>query len=153
VQPTYESTYVKQAKSGGVLISDLPQARTMTEQDILDYMESIHKQYRASLLLKRPKKILVGKKRVKRVRFCAACGNKIEKYGTKYCSYECHKMSQRRAVRPSKEELAKLIWEMPTTKVAKQFGVSDKAIEKWCKDCDVEKPPRGYWAKVQAGKL
>lgn len=58
----------------------------------------------------------------------------------------------RKVVRPSKEELTKLLWEMPTIKVAAQFGVSDKAVEKWAKSYGIEKPPRGYWAKKTAEK-
>ena len=50
---------------------------------------------------------------------------------------------------PSKEELEKLLWEISTSKIAKQFGVSDKAIEKWAKSYGIKKPPRGYWAKKQ----
>ena len=56
----------------------------------------------------------------------------------------------RKVVRPSKEELTKLLWEMPTTKVASQFGVSDKAVEKWAKSYGIQKPSRGYWAKKTA---
>lgn len=56
----------------------------------------------------------------------------------------------RKVIRPSKEELKNLLWEMPTIKVASQFGVSDKAIEKWAKAYKIEKPPRGYWAKKAA---
>lgn len=53
----------------------------------------------------------------------------------------------RKVVRPSKEELTNLLWEMPTIKIAAQFGVSDKAVEKWAKSYGIQKPPRGYWAK------
>ncbi|PLZ99338.1 hypothetical protein CEN50_07605 [Fischerella thermalis CCMEE 5268] len=53
----------------------------------------------------------------------------------------------RKVERPSKAELQKLVWERPTTQIAKDFGVSDKAVEKWCKVYGVEKPPRGYWVK------
>lgn len=48
---------------------------------------------------------------------------------------------------PGPEELKKLVWEKPTTEVAKMFGVSDKAIEKRCKLLGISKPPRGYWQK------
>jgi hypothetical protein len=51
---------------------------------------------------------------------------------------------------PSAEALEKLIWEKPTSQVAKDIGVSDKAIEKHCKKLGLKKPPRGYWAKIQA---
>jgi len=39
---------------------------------------------------------------------------------------------------------------MPTTKVAKKYGVSDKAVQKWCEKFKIEKPPRGYWAKLKS---
>jgi F0F1-type ATP synthase delta subunit len=31
--------------------------------------------------------------------------------------------------------------------IANELNVSDKAIEKLCKKLEVQKPPRGYWAK------
>ena len=53
----------------------------------------------------------------------------------------------------TKEELEKLVWEKPTTEVAKTFNVSDKAIEKRCKKFGIEKPSRGYWEKLKHNKL
>lgn len=47
----------------------------------------------------------------------------------------------------SKEELEKLLWEMPTTHIAKRYNVSDKAIEKLAKKWILNKPRRGYWTK------
>ena len=52
-----------------------------------------------------------------------------------------------------KEELEELVWSMSTVRVAKLLGVSDVAIAKRCKLLGIEKPPRGYWAKVQYNKL
>ncbi len=68
----------------------------------------------------------------------------------KYCSYKCSHKASHKIEHPTKKELFKLIWEKPTTHIAKDFGVSDKAIEKWCKKYGIEKPPRGYWAKQRA---
>lgn len=48
---------------------------------------------------------------------------------------------------PDKDTLIKLIWEKPSTQIAKEYEVSDTAICKWCKKYDIEKPPRGYWTK------
>lgn len=59
----------------------------------------------------------------------------------------------RKVVRPSKEELAKLLWEVPTQQLGERLGVSDTAIAKWAKIYGITKPPRGYWAKKQHGKL
>lgn len=36
--------------------------------------------------------------------------------------------------------------------VATQFGISDVAIAKTCHKADIPVPPRGYWAKQQAGR-
>lgn len=52
--------------------------------------------------------------------------------------------------RPDYETLKKLIWEIPTTHIAEKYGVSGKAVEKWCKKMNIEKPPRGYWAKKKS---
>lgn len=48
---------------------------------------------------------------------------------------------------PSKEILVELIWQLPSTKIAEIYGVSDKAVQKWCKKYDLSKPPKGYWTK------
>lgn len=60
------------------------------------------------------------------------------------------KLHLRRVNRPDKETLKKLLWEMPTTKIATIYGVSDKAVEKWAKSYELTKPPRGYWAKQKS---
>jgi len=79
---------------------------------------------------------------------CLHCGKSLitEDQDT-YCSQQCSKLASRKVERPSKEDLQKLVWEKPTSHIAKDFGVSDKAIEKWCKSYGIPKPPRGYWNK------
>ncbi|MDQ2084783.1 hypothetical protein RA307_31780 [Xanthobacteraceae bacterium Astr-EGSB] len=52
----------------------------------------------------------------------------------------------------SREELFALVWEKPTSEIAKERGVSDVAISKLCSRLQVPKPPRGYWARVQSGQ-
>ena len=80
---------------------------------------------------------------------CATCSKPID-HEMIYCSTECHHHGLRRAERPSKEELHSMLWEKPATHIAKEFGVSDVAINKWAKAYEIEKPPRGYWAKKKA---
>lgn len=87
---------------------------------------------------------------------CLNCGKEFsivasaKKRGEgKYCSLACASFSRRIVDRPSKEELGKLLWEIPTTHIAKKYGVCDKAITKWAKKMDLPKPPRGYWAKMK----
>jgi hypothetical protein len=57
--------------------------------------------------------------------------------------------NSRKVERPSKEDLEKLLWEKPTAQLAIDFGVSDKAIEKWAKTYGITKPPRGHWMKLK----
>lgn len=76
----------------------------------------------------------------------------------KFCSVECCqkalKISLRKRERPVKEVLDTLVNEMPFTKIASLYGVSDNAIRKWYKAYGIPLPKRlGYWAKVYAGKI
>jgi hypothetical protein len=52
----------------------------------------------------------------------------------------------------SREELFALVWERPTREIAKELGISDVAVGKLCEKLQVPKPPRGYWARVEAGQ-
>lgn len=51
----------------------------------------------------------------------------------------------------SREELYNLVWAKPMTEVAKDFQISDRAMAKVCARNQVPVPPRGYWAKKNAG--
>jgi hypothetical protein len=53
----------------------------------------------------------------------------------------------------NRETLYQEVWEQPVSKVAKKYGVSDVMIHKACKALNVPVPPRGYWAKIQAGQI
>jgi len=64
-----------------------------------------------------------------------------------------YSIEKSRRFRLSKEELRKIIWEKPAETIGKEHNVSGKCIEKYCKKWGIEKPPRGYWAKVRAGKI
>ena len=51
-----------------------------------------------------------------------------------------------------RETLYREVWEQPVSNVAQKYGVSDVMIHKACKTLNVPVPPRGYWAKIQAGQ-
>lgn len=74
---------------------------------------------------------------------------KTEKIKEKKCEIK----APRSSIKPSAEVLAKLLWEKPTSQIAKDFGISDKAVEKWAKSFNLTKPPRGYWQKKQVNKI
>lgn len=52
----------------------------------------------------------------------------------------------------SREELFGLVWERPTSEITNELGISDVAVGKLCEKLQVPKPPRGYWARVEAGQ-
>lgn len=82
---------------------------------------------------------------------CIDCAMPLNNKSSKRC-FSCAVVktgiSQRR-FEISKEELETLVWQKPTSQIAKDFGVSDKAIEKRCKKFGILKPPRGYWKNPQ----
>ena len=58
----------------------------------------------------------------------------------------------RRRDLPTREELFELVWSKPTRQVAAELGMSDVALGKICRQLQIPKPPRGYWARVAAGQ-
>lgn len=52
----------------------------------------------------------------------------------------------------TRESLYALVWTHPPRKLAMHFGMSDVAIAKRCRALLIPIPPRGYWARVQAGQ-
>src|SRR5271155_5149191 len=52
----------------------------------------------------------------------------------------------------SRRTVCKKVWSEPMVKIAKKFGISDRGLAKTCKRLEVPVPPRGYWARLQAGQ-
>ena len=50
-------------------------------------------------------------------------------------------------------ELYKLVWSKPMTKLGAELGISDVGLAKACRRHAIPVPPRGHWAKLQAGKI
>ncbi len=107
------------------------------------------------ILLDRDNLGLIGRTKEKIIKFCE-CGAKISKNSRncKKCASAMNTVKRiKNSKRPLKEELEKIVWEMPTTKVAKKYGVSDSAVGKWCKYYGIIKPSLGYWTKQKYKKL
>ena len=69
------------------------------------------------------------------------------KYINNFCSSKCSGTFQEKICWPSDTDLSDLVWQQPLTKLAKQLGVSDKAVRKRCVKRGVPLPPRGYWSR------
>lgn len=50
-----------------------------------------------------------------------------------------------------REEIHAKIWKLPAASLAKEFGVSGSMLARICTHLNIPRPPRGYWAKKQAG--
>ena len=90
-----------------------------------------------------------NEKTVKQTEKCS-CGN-IKSIFSTNCN-KCYDTNRGKHI-PSKEVLQLAVWSRPTSHIAKEYGVSDKAVEKWCKKYGIIKPSRGYWSRLKFGKL
>ncbi|TXH44930.1 MAG: hypothetical protein E6Q92_03860 [Burkholderiaceae bacterium] len=59
---------------------------------------------------------------------------------------------RRRGTPVSREALYEEVWTDAVTVVAPRYGLSDVGLVKICKKHGIPVPPRGYWAKVKAGR-
>lgn len=59
---------------------------------------------------------------------------------------------ERQAVRLTREELYEKMWSRPAISLAEEFGISGRGLGKLCSRFEIPVPPRGYWAKLAAGK-
>lgn len=63
--------------------------------------------------------------------YCSICKKEITNNNSGLC-HTCASKQKRVCERPNREELKKLIRTVPFTRLGEYFGVSDKAITKWC---------------------
>ena len=73
------------------------------------------------------------KLQTKTIYTCASCGKEITRYSKSGLCEECVRKASRVVERPTREELKQLIRNKPFTQIGQMYGVSDKAITKWCK--------------------
>ena len=59
---------------------------------------------------------------------------------------------QRQVVRLTRQELYEKMWLRPAISLAEELGVSGRGLGKICSRFEIPVPPRGYWAKLAAGK-
>jgi hypothetical protein len=95
--------------------------------------------------------LFVAKRILPRVidKICPKCGNKFlpKRKEQIFCCFKC---TNKNSNRPNKVELEKMLWQEPTTHIAKKYGVCDQAVKKWAKRYGItEYPPRGYWQKLK----
>lgn len=52
----------------------------------------------------------------------------------------------------TREDLYAKVWQTPMRRLAEEFGITGNGLAKICDRMNVPYPPRGYWAKGEAGK-
>ncbi len=52
----------------------------------------------------------------------------------------------------TRRQLYDLVWKEPVQALAARFGLSDRGLAKLCERNAIPTPPRGYWARKQAGQ-
>ena len=52
----------------------------------------------------------------------------------------------------TREQLYDLVWAEPIQRLAVRFGISDVGLAKNCRSMHIPLPPRGYWARLNAGQ-
>ena len=62
---------------------------------------------------------------------CPICKKPVSQKGVK--CIECSHLEQRIVDRPDREEFKKMVYKESFVQIASRYGVSDKAISKWCK--------------------
>jgi len=50
-----------------------------------------------------------------------------------------------------RSQLYEQVWQKPVTKLASEFGLSDRGLGKLCARHKIPIPKRGYWQKLKAG--
>lgn len=55
-------------------------------------------------------------------------------------------------LRLDRRNLYERVWSEPVSTLAEKWGVSDRGLAKTCSRLKIPTPPRGYWAKMKAGK-
>jgi hypothetical protein len=55
-------------------------------------------------------------------------------------------------VRLTREELFDRVWSTAVSTLAKEWGLSGPGLKKVCRRLAIPVPPRGYWAKLKAGR-
>lgn len=73
--------------------------------------------------------------------------SKEEKLLLKEEKYKKYLAGEKKHTNPSKEELAKLVWEMPTAQIAKKFAVDTSTVSRWIKSFNIENPPPFFWRR------
>lgn len=54
--------------------------------------------------------------------------------------------------RADREKLYQEVWATPMLQLAKRYSYSDRGLAKLCERMNIPVPPRGYWAKKEAGQ-
>lgn len=128
------------------ITKDLKESITMLEQEIAEkYGVSIHsiKDINVGRTWKRDNvEYPIRDNKTKKKYFCQYCGKEVSN-GNNRCK-QCYDKAQRKVEWPDKETLYNLLKKNSFCAVGRMYGVSDKAIRKWCEKYGLPTHARDY---------
>lgn len=71
----------------------------------------------------------VQSKYLRETRYCSECGAPITQYSS---SGKCLSCSHKSTIKPDREILKQLVYTTSFEEIGRQYGVSGKAVQKWC---------------------
>lgn len=54
-------------------------------------------------------------------------------------------------IKIKRDDLYKMVWKEPISKIALEYGISDRGLAKICAKLKIPVPRRGYWQKIRSG--
>lgn len=115
----------------------------------------INKELKTSFIPERAEEISyeISQLKTHKIYYCKYCGA-IVTYKNDCCQ-KCSSILRQKVERPSREELKNLIRTQSFVQIGKNFGVSDNAIRKWCKNyklpsakTEINKYSNEEWLKI-----
>lgn len=129
--PTHKKFTISNAsyKNWNELVSEVDKCELLCLNCHMETHENIQvSKYQKQILNVSPKIVAITR--------CLLCNIDVKK-DMRFCSRKCFNISNRKTIRPSKEELQNLISTNSWTSLGRQFGVSDNAVRKWAKFYDL----------------
>ena len=131
---SYTENHSKNIYSNNVsdekLVQALQESETIREALLKVKLSTTGANYARVRALIQKYKIVKFYQKERELNYCLDCGVPIDD-GAVRCR-ECSSLRQRVSVRPSREELKKMIRTNSFIAIGKKYGVSDNAIRKWC---------------------
>lgn len=134
--PEYKNTYIKDNWNGWIFehryIMEIHLGRKLKRQEIIHHIDGNKLNNNISNLKLTTQNNHMKIHNPKKITYCIDCGVELSYYKHNRCM-KCYRLSQRKVVWPTKEQLKEDIDTLSFVAIGKKYGVSDNAVRKWAK--------------------